>query len=135
MTQALLRRRLRGSQGAAVAESTMIMALLALIFASIMQLGVVIYTHNTLVDAASAGARHAALADRTVDDGVHRTRQLIASSIPRANSADVAAGVHASDTEEDAQIVVVTVRHRMPLLGFVTGPVGMEVSGHAYAYP
>lgn len=120
-----------GDRGSAVAESVMVMALLALIFAAILQFGIIIHVRNTLIDAASAGARYGALGDRTPDDGASRTRDLLAGSIPGGEGAEVSAEVVGA---EGTDLVRVTVRTQMPMVGFLVGPVGLEADGHAYRY-
>lgn len=120
-----------GERGSAVAESVMVMALLALIFAAILQFGLIIHVRNTLIDAASAGARYGALGDRTLADGAERTRALLGGSVPGGSTADVSAALVA---EGEVPVVRVTVRTRMPMLGFLTGPVPLEADGHAFRY-
>ncbi|MFC4430571.1 TadE family protein [Citricoccus alkalitolerans] len=114
-----------------MAESVMVMALLSIIFAAILQFGIVIHVRNTLIDAASAGARYGALGDRTPDDGAARTRELLAGSIPGGGHADVSAETAGGD---GTTIVRITVRTQMPMVGFLVGPVGLEADGHAYRY-
>lgn len=109
----------------------MVMALLSIIFAAILQFGIIIHVRNTLIDAASAGARYGALGDRTPDDGAARTRELLAGSIPGGGQADVSAETTGGD---GTTIVRITVRTQMPMVGFVSGPVGLEADGHAYRY-
>ncbi|WP_237704731.1 TadE/TadG family type IV pilus assembly protein [Nesterenkonia sp. F] len=60
-------------RGAATAEFTMVAALLALLFVLTLQLAVLVHVRNTLIDAASTGARFGALDDRSAEDGVART--------------------------------------------------------------
>ena len=74
--------RWRDDRGAAVAESTMVMTLVVLLFAALLQAGVVIHTRNVMIDAASAGARYGALADRSPEDGVQRARELLSAGVP-----------------------------------------------------
>ncbi|WBL18679.1 TadE/TadG family type IV pilus assembly protein [Citricoccus sp. NR2] len=121
-----------GERGAAVAESAMIMALLAILFAAIMQFGVVIYTYNAMVDAASAGARHASLADRSAQDGAERAKSLMTSAVPRSQDLDVSTSISSGDG--GAEMVTVIVRHQLPMVGFISGPVILEATGHAYRY-
>ncbi|QCU78475.1 pilus assembly protein [Citricoccus sp. SGAir0253] len=120
-----------GERGSAVAESVMVMALLSVVFAAILQFGLVIHVRNTLIDAASAGARHGALGDRTPDDGAARTRELLAGSIPGGADAEVSAAVVGGP---GVPLVRVTVRTSMPMVGFLTGPVTLEADGHAFRY-
>ena len=100
----------------------MVMALLAVLFAAILQFGIVIHVRNTLIDAASAGARYGALGDRTPQDGAQRAGDLLAGSISGI--------VEGAGTT----VVRVTVRTRVPMIGFITGPVDLEADGHAYRY-
>lgn len=109
----------------------MVMALLAVIFAAVLQFGIIIHVRNTLIDAASAGARYGALGDRTPADGAARTRELLGGSIPGGAAAEVSAEVVGG---EGIDLVRVTVRSDMPMIGFLTGPVGLEADGHAYRY-
>lgn len=120
-----------GERGSAVAESVMVMALLALLFAAILQFGIVIHVRNTLIDAASAGARYGALGDRTPGDGAVRARDLLTGSIPGGEGVEVSAEVVGGG---GADLVRVTVRTQMPMIGFLAGPVGLEADGHAYRY-
>lgn len=117
----------RNDSGAIVAESAMIIALVTLLCGTIMQLGVIIHTKNTMIDAASAGARHAALADRSLTDGRQRTVSLLLGSIPNADAAQVQI-LH----EADGERITVTVTHRVPLLGFLTGPIPLSATAQAY---
>lgn len=109
----------------------MVMALLAVLFAAILQFGLIIHVRNTLIDAASAGARYGALGDRTPDDGATRTRELLTGSIPGGGDAEVSAGLMDG---AGGTMVRVTVRTQMPMVGFLTGPVGLEADGHAFRY-
>lgn len=105
----------------------MIIALITMLCATIMQLGVIIHTRNTMIDAASAGARLAALADRDLIDGQDRATTLLTSSIPNAESARVTINRSASD-----EMISVTIDHQLPLLGFMTGPVPLSATAQAY---
>ena len=116
-------------RGAAVAESTMVMTLVVLLFAALLQAGVVIHTRNVMIDAASAGARYGALADRSPEDGVQRARELLSAGVPGQSGADVAAELTSQD---GVPVLRVTVSSSLPGLGFLPGPIPVEVSGHAF---
>ena len=109
-----------------VAESAMIIALITLLWAPYCT-GVIIHTRNTMIDAASAGARHAALADRALADGKQRATQLLTSSIPNASTAYVTV-----NRETSGELITVTIDHQIPLLGFITGPIPLSATAHAY---
>ena len=113
--------------GAIVAESAMIIALVTLLCGTILQLGVIIHTRNTMIDAASAGARYAALADRNLSDGQKRTAALLTSSIPNAESAIVTIA-----RASQGDLITVTVTHQLPILGFITAPIPLSATAQAY---
>lgn len=118
-------------QGSATAEFTMIAALLIILCLTAIQIAGMIHVRNTLIDAASTGARFGALHDRAAEDGVERTRELIASSI----SADYTSDISYTYTDADhGRSLRITVRAQYPVLG-VFGQVGeMEVTGSAYEF-
>lgn len=120
-------RQVHGDGGNVVAESAMIIALVTLLCGTILQLGVVIYTKNTMMDAASEGARHAALADRNLEDGQRRTSELLSAAVPLADNA----AIDISKQVEEGMIVV-TVTHKVPMLGFLAGPIPLSVTAQAH---
>jgi Flp pilus assembly protein TadG len=115
-------------RGAAVVDFALVAGLLALVVAGVVQLTLAVHVRNTLVDCAAEGARYAALADRTTDDGVARTRALIAASLADGYGDQVTA------VETDLRglpVVEVRVTAPLPVVGLL-GPGGMlTVSGHA----
>jgi len=120
--------RCRGDRGSAPAEFAMVGGLLTILTLSVMQLGLALHVRNTVLDAASEGARYAALADNDLADGVGRTRDLIATAL----GPDYARSVTAEyGTYLDAPASIVTVRTPLPLLGLIGITDGLEVSGHA----
>jgi hypothetical protein len=126
--RARLASRLRDDRGSAVAEFTMVGALLTVLTLSVLQLGLALHIRNTVQDAAAEGARYGALADNVPSDGVERTRQLIELAI----GDDYAQNV--TETQGDWMghpAVTITVRTRLPLLGLVGIDGMLEVSGHA----
>ncbi|MGQ7352459.1 pilus assembly protein [Quadrisphaera oryzae] len=116
----------RGDAGAAVAESVMVMALVSVLFASLLQLGLALHLRGTLVDCVGEGARFGALADRTPADGAQRARELIGASLPASYADDVtAADVHQGGLD----VVEVTATVPLPLVGWFGGGT-MTVRGH-----
>ena len=118
---------LKTESGSIVAESAMIIALITVLCATILQLGVIIHTRNTMIDAASAGARLAALADRNLADGQHRTTALLSNSIPHADTASVSI-----NRDANGELITVTIDHQLPIFGFMTGPVPLSATAQAY---
>lgn len=115
-------------RGAAVVDFALVAGLLALVFAGVVQLTLAVHVRNTLVDCAAEGARYAALADRTTDDGVARTRALIGASLADGYGDQVTA------VEMDLRglpVVEVRVTAPLPVVGLL-GPGGtLTVTGHA----
>lgn len=94
----------------------------------VLQLTFALHVRNTLIDSAGEGARHAALAGSSTADGAQRTRDLIAMSIHPRFAGDVSAR-HTS--REGLELVEVTVRAPLPVIGLL-GPSGsMSVVGRA----
>ena len=123
------RGRTRDEQGAAVTDFAMVSVLLMLVFALTLQVGLALWTRNTLIAAAQEGARLAARADSTLAAGTVRTRDIITGQLSDRFAQDVTAST--SDVAGVA-VVVVTVRAPLPVLG-PFGPAGaLEVHGRAF---
>ena len=114
--------------GSAVVEFVLVGALLTVLTLSVLQLGLVLHIRNTVLDAASEGARFGALADNDLADGVERTRELIATAVGPAYAKDVTAR---RGTYRGHPCDIVTVVSPLPLVGLVGIDHGLEVTGHA----
>ncbi|MHA7209609.1 TadE family protein [Arthrobacter sp. MDT1-65] len=122
------RRRGHGERGAAVVDFALIGGLLTVVFIAIVQLTLVLHVRNTLIDAAASGARYGTLADRSPQDAVGRTEELIRGSLADAYGSDISVG---ESTVAGVRTLEVVVRAPLPVLGLI-GPAGiMEVRGHA----
>ena len=119
-------------QGSAVVDFVLVGGLLAMFFLAIIQLTLILHVRNTLIDAASSGARYGTLADRGPADAEERTRSLIGSAL----NAGFAEQVSTSEvTVQGLRTLEVTVRAPMPVIGLI-GPRDMlEVKGHAAVQP
>jgi hypothetical protein len=117
-----------GERGSAVVEFVLVGALLTILALSVLQLALVLLVRNTVLDAASEGARYAALADNTGEDGVARTRDLITTAIGSGYARDVDESV---GTYLGHPATIVTVRSPLPIVGLFGIDHGLEVSGHA----
>lgn len=117
-----------GERGSAPAEFVMVAALLTMLVLGVVQLCLVLLVRNTVLDAAAEGARVAALADNSPDDGVSRTQELVSAAVGARYATDVTArygdylGVPA---------ITVTVRAPLPVIGLLGVDGALEVSGHA----
>ncbi len=125
---ARVRALLADDRGSAVAEFTMVGALLTVLTLSVLQLGLALHIRNTVQDAAAEGARFGALADNAPSDGVRRTAELIALGIGDDYAQDVSAR---GGSWMGHPAVTVTVRTRLPLIGLIGIDGVLEVSGHA----
>ncbi|WP_166870249.1 TadE/TadG family type IV pilus assembly protein [Salinibacterium sp. ZJ450] len=124
----MLRRAWADERGSAPAEFAMVGALLTVLTLSVIQLGLALHIRNTVLDAAAEGARYAALADTSPEQGADRTRQLISAAIGTGYAADVT--VQLADHLGHPSAIV-TVRTPLPLIGLVGIDGGLEVRGHA----
>jgi len=109
-------------------EFVLVSALLTVLTLSVIQLGLALHIRNTVLDAASEGARFASLADTSLGDGVTRTQELISTALSPGYATDVSAAV---TTHLGHPSVVLTVRTPLPLFGLVGIDEGLEVSAHA----
>ncbi|HET8595209.1 MAG TPA: TadE family protein [Intrasporangium sp.] len=120
----------RRDRGSAVAEFVMVAGLLLFVAMGVFQLGLALYVRNSLISAASEGARIAARADATPQAGVERTTQLITAGLSTRFAEDVTAAERVSD---GVLVVEVVVRAPLPVIGPI-GPAGsLVVSGRAFS--
>ena len=109
----------------------MVAALLLFVAMGVFQLGLALYVRNTLISAASEGARYGARADAQPGDGVGRTEALITSSLSASFAQDVRAA--RSVTASGVRVVEVRVTAPLPVIGPI-GPGGvLSVSGRAFS--
>lgn len=117
-----------GERGSAVAEFVMVSVLVLALFLGVVQVAFALHVRSLTIDAAAEGARLAARADRSPEDGIARTRELIADSLSASYADDVVA---TTTQRAGLPVVEVTVRAPLPVVGLL-GPSGtMTVSGHA----
>jgi Flp pilus assembly protein TadG len=121
----------RRDEGSAIAEFVMVMALLLFVALAVFQLGLALYVRNTLISAATEGARAGARADASPADGVARTRALISSSLGEAYGGQVTAT--RTTGPSGVRVVELTVTAPLPVLGPI-GPSGaLTVTGRAFS--
>ncbi|WP_375399994.1 TadE/TadG family type IV pilus assembly protein [uncultured Amnibacterium sp.] len=121
-----------GEAGSAPAEFVMVAVLLVTLVLGVLQLGAVLLVRNTALDAAAEGARWAALAGNSPDDGVQRAR----SELSVALGADYAQHVQAATTTwQGRPVVAVTVTAPLPILGPIGLPGALQLTGHAAVEP
>lgn len=116
--------------GSAIAEFTMVSVLLLVLALGVFQLGLVLYVRNSVIAAASEGARNGARADATPADGAHRTAALITAALSETFAQHVAAQERVVG---GARVVEVTVVTPIPVIGLL-GPAGtMTLTGRAFS--
>lgn len=113
--------------GAAVVEFALVTVVLLTLFMGLVQLGLALYVRNTIAACAADGARYAANADRTPDDGAQRTQALIAAALAAGFADDVTAARVVRDGVEQIEI---RVQAPVPVFGFL-GPHSLTVVAHA----
>ena len=114
--------------GSAAAEFVMVGALLTVLTLAVLQLGLALLVRNAVVDAASEGARIAALADGSFEDGRQRTIDLITTAVGSSFASDVS--VQSGDYLGHPAVVV-TVRAPLPIAGLWGLADMLEATGHA----
>lgn len=117
--------------GSAIAEFVMVSVLLLAVFASVLQLTLVLHVRNTLLDAAATGARYGTLADRGPEDGVRLTRELVSNALSPRFASDVRAVSRDIGGRPGLEISINT---GMPLIGFFDLGADLRVTGEAVRY-
>lgn len=118
----------RGERGSAIADFALVSVVLVPLFFGILQLAVIWHVKTTLTSAASEGARHGAMYNRSAPDGGQRTSTVIEDVFGR----DFADHVSSRDISLGGQpAVAVDVVADVPVLAFWGPTVRLEVTGHA----
>ncbi|MBT8161054.1 MULTISPECIES: TadE/TadG family type IV pilus assembly protein [Arthrobacter] len=118
-------------RGSAVVDFVLVGGLLTAFFLAIIQLTLVLHVRNTLIDAASSGARYGALADRTPEDAAVRTAELIGTALNPEFARDISTSEAGS---QETRMLEVTVRAPLPVIGLVGAGFALEVKGHAAVF-
>lgn len=118
----------RRERGSAVVDFVLVLVVLLPLFLGILQLALVLHVRNTLVAAASEGARYGATADRGPADAVARTREQIRSGISARYADHVTAGPASVGGQPGIEV---RVEADVPALGLGGAAIHLSVSGHA----
>ena len=119
---------MREERGSAPAEFVLVSVLLMSLVLGVVQLALILHVKNTLQDAASEGARWAAMADSTSSRGIARTQELVTSALGPGYAHNVTASQSVWNGRPAA---VISVAATVPLLGLIGVPGALEVSGHS----
>ena len=120
--------RLRASEeGSEVVSTVLVQGLVVLVILLLMQIAFASHVRTISVSAASEGARRGGLLGGDEDEAAARTGELLDSLVGAAKDREIAV-----DRQSDAgvDILVVTVRTRLPLVGGF-GPRWLTVHGRA----
>ncbi len=118
----------RRESGSAVVDFVLVVVVLLPLFLGILQLALVLHVRNTLVSAASEGARYGATADRGLGDAVLKTREQIRTTLSERYARAVTA--HQVD-QAGAPTLEVRVEATVPALGLGGPGIHLSVTGHA----
>ena len=122
---------LRDDDGAAVVDFVLVSVLLVTLFLLVFQVGVTLHVRNVLVASAAEGARYAANADRTPEEGAARAKQVIAEALGQRVAGSITC-VPVDGEELDGQpLVDVRCSGPVPLVFLPTGAFDLTVHGHA----
>ncbi|WP_418277519.1 TadE/TadG family type IV pilus assembly protein [Isoptericola jiangsuensis] len=111
-----------------MAEFVLVSALVVALFLGVVQLALALHVRGLVIDAAAEGARVASRADADLASGAERTRALLRSALSPRYAEDV---VVARTVQDGLDVVEVTVRAPLPVVG-ILGPGGsMTLTGHA----
>jgi Flp pilus assembly pilin Flp len=118
----------RDDRGSAVVEFTLVAMLLTALCLGVVQLALALHVRNTIQDAASEGARIAALAGAVPHEGAERTRELITMALGPGYAVDVTAAHSEVAGYPGTRVRVLAP---LPLLGLLGIDSALEVTGHA----
>lgn len=107
----------------------MVSGLVVFVFLAVMQVGLALHVRNTLTLAASEGARAAARLDASPATGVARAREVVTGSLSARFAQDISAS---PATVDGVQVVVVTIRAPIPVIGPIGPGGGLTVTGRAF---
>jgi Flp pilus assembly protein TadG len=120
-----------GDGGSAVVEFTLVSVLLVFLFLLVMQVGLVLHARNVLVSAAQDGARFAANADRSPEDGVARTTASISETLGAELAGRMVVTPLPAATTDGLPVVGIRVSGPLPFVFAPAGPLSITVEGHA----
>lgn len=118
----------RGDDGAAVVETTLVSALVTMVFLGVLQVTFAVHVRTTLVDCAAQGARHGALLGNDLDAARTRTRDLVVADLGPRYARHVTA---VTGTYAGRAVVVVEIEAPVPVAGPLVVHGTVRVAGRA----
>lgn len=107
----------------------MVSGLVVFVFLAVMQVGLALHVRNTLTLAASEGARAGARLDASPQMGVARAREVVTGSLSARFARDISAS---TASVNGVEVVVVTIRSPIPVIGPIGPERGFTVTGRAF---
>lgn len=117
--------------GSAPVEFVLVAPLVIILAMAVIQIGIFLHVRSTLVSAAAAGARLAAVKGGTLSEAEGQTTRTVESAIGGSVLRTVAGGYISSSA---GRMSVMRVTAVMPLIGFL-GPESLTVEAHALREP
>lgn len=121
--------------GSAAVDFALVGGLLTLVFMGVVQLGLVLHVHSTLVDCTAEAARAGALAGHSPSDGEVRLRQLVSDELGRGFASRVRITAAERTTVGEVEVVTLTVSAPAPVVGLAGPSRALSVTAHAVAEP
>lgn len=119
---------MRRERGAAVPEFVLVLLVLIPLVLGIAHVALVLHVRNTLVAAASDGARAGAPLGATAADAEQRARDVVRMTLADQFANEISAS---NTTRDGVDVVEVTVSGRVPPLGLWGPSVSVTGVGHA----
>lgn len=97
-------------------------------FVALLQLTLALHVRNTVADAASSAARYGALGDRSLADARDRAATLVSGALGTGYVQDISVDL---ESVNGLDMVRVSIRAPLPILGLLGPSHALEVTGHA----
>lgn len=123
-----------GDSGSAVAEFVMVAGLLVMVFAGVVQVGLVMHVRNVFAAAAAEGARYSASSGHDEQSGVDRIEELARAALSDALVNEIPCAI-TTERRSGEMIRLARCVGRMPLLFAPFGRVAISVSAASILEP
>lgn len=121
----------RRDDGAAVVDFVLVSVLLIALVLLVMQVGLVLHVRNVLVASAAEGARYAADADRTPQDGADRAQAAVRDALGGRVAGSISCVPQEGEELDGQPVVDVQCSGPMPIVFLPVGAFSLTVHGHA----
>ena len=123
--------RARGDDGAAVVDVVLVAVLVLGLFLLVFQVAVFFHVRTVVASAAAEGARYAAVADRTPEQGAARAQAAVREALGGRVSAAIRCAPGAPVQVAGAAVVEIVCRGPVPIVFLPAPAVEVVVKGHA----